>query len=139
MKIVINRCYGGFSLSHAAVMEYSKRKGLGLRAVIPFRDEKGIHDWNKYVLYVDGAASWSISYSTADLTSDGNIPDGAYFSHRDIKRDDADLIATVEALGDDANGSCAKLSVIEIPDGVDWEISDYDGMESVEEVHRSWD
>ena len=56
----------------------------------------------------------------------------------DIARNDPILVYVVETLGNEANGSFAKLRIVEIPDDVNWEISDYDGMESVEEVHRSW-
>jgi hypothetical protein len=48
------------------------------------------------------------------------------------------LIQVVEELGEKANGQFAKLRIIEIPDGVDWEIDEYDGSEKVEEKHRSW-
>lgn len=41
-------------------------------------------------------------------------------------------------MGKKASGKCAELKVIEIPDGVDWEIDDYDGIETVHEKHRSW-
>ena len=30
------------------------------------------------------------------------------------------------------------MKVVEIPDDISWEISDYDGWETVEEIHRSW-
>ena len=53
-------------------------------------------------------------------------------------RTDPLLIEVIEELGDAANGSCAKLKVIEIPDGIKYEIEDYDGNESVHEVHSSW-
>lgn len=48
------------------------------------------------------------------------------------------LLRVVEELGEAANGKHAELEIVEIPDGIDWEISEYDGMEKVEEVHRSW-
>ena len=54
------------------------------------------------------------------------------------ERTDPDLIAAVESLGDKANGSCAKLRIVEVLDGIDWEIDEYDGQESVNEKHRSW-
>jgi hypothetical protein len=47
-------------------------------------------------------------------------------------------VQAVEELGDAANGDYAKLNVVEIPDGVDYEISEYNGVERVDEVHRSW-
>lgn len=53
-------------------------------------------------------------------------------------RADPILIQVVEELGDEANGKCAKLRIVEIPDGVDYEISEYDGNEHVSEKHRTW-
>jgi len=63
-----------------------------------------------------------------------DIKDGNYNAHRTDPR----LIAAIEKLGDAASGPCGDLAIVEIPDDVDWEISEYDGMETVEEVHRSW-
>lgn len=60
------------------------------------------------------------------------------FTSFDTDRTDSDLIAVIEKLGDDASGSCSALSIVDIPDDIEWEISNYDGMETVEEVHRSW-
>ncbi len=48
------------------------------------------------------------------------------------------LLAVVERLGAAANGDCAKLAIVEIPDGVEWEIDEYDGCEHVAEKHRTW-
>ncbi len=54
-------------------------------------------------------------------------------------RTDPKLIKLMETKGSDwCSGSFAQLKVVEIPDGVKWEIHDYDGMETIEEVHRSW-
>lgn len=60
----------------------------------------------------------------------------AYYN--DNIRNDEALVACVEALGDKANGRCAKLKVVEIPDDVDWYIDEYDGCEIIRERHRSW-
>ena len=91
MKIAINKCYGGFTLSEEAY------KFLGL-------------EWDGY----------GRKYSDDDL------------------RTDPKLIECVETLGEKANGRFSYLTVIEIPDDVDWEIDNYDGVETVHEVHRSW-
>ena len=56
----------------------------------------------------------------------------------EIQRDDPELVRVVEALGTEASGECAELKVIQIPDGVDWEINEYDGNEHVAEKHRTW-
>jgi len=57
---------------------------------------------------------------------------------RDIPRDSPHLIAVVESMGKRANGECATLLVVEIPDDVLWQIEEYDGMEHVAEKHRTW-
>jgi hypothetical protein len=48
------------------------------------------------------------------------------------------LVAVVEKLGEKADGFCATLKVVEIPEDVDWEIGEYDGNEWVAEKHRTW-
>jgi len=49
------------------------------------------------------------------------------------------LIAAIEKIGEDASsGRFARVIVVDIPDDVEWEIEDYDGQESIHEVHRSW-
>jgi len=55
----------------------------------------------------------------------------------DIKRDDPALVNVVDQLGGDM-GSGTKLKVVEIPNDVQWEISEYDGWEHVAEKHRRW-
>lgn len=49
-----------------------------------------------------------------------------------------ELVQIVEELGSDAAGSFAELEIVEIPDDVKWYISEYDGVETIEEIHRSW-
>jgi len=63
---------------------------------------------------------------------------GVHFNDIDIERTDKDLIAVVDMLGEEVNGYSSELKVVEIPDGIDWYISEYDGMETIEENHRSW-
>ena len=56
----------------------------------------------------------------------------------DIPRNDPILVQVVEELGKQADGELASLKIVEIPDYVNWEIENYDGCETVREVHRSW-
>jgi len=56
----------------------------------------------------------------------------------EIDRTDPILIAIVEEMGKDSWGLYAELKVVEIPDGIEWEISEYDGMEHIAEEHRTW-
>ena len=134
MKLVINRQYGGFSLSHKAVMRYAELKGITL---YPYID-----DITKQV-YGDRATLDNIEnlpfvhYSTAEAKNERTLND-SYFSTSDIPRDDPALIQVVQELGDAANVDVSTLSIVEIPDGTEWEIEEYDGMEWVAEKHRTW-
>jgi hypothetical protein len=88
MKVVINKCYGGFGLSDEAKV---------------FLKEMGCSE-----------------------------PDY-------LERNDPLLVQAVEFLGtESASDDYAKLVVIEIPDGIAWEVNSYDGMEKIVEQHRDW-
>ena len=139
-KIVINKCYGEFGISHEAIMAYAKLSGIKLYAYVnAHKTDTGRTDFSKYTEY-DPKSDESylcIHYSTIPYEESNDINKG-YFSTHDIKRDDPILIKVVEELGEAADGTCAKLKIVEIPDGVEWEIDEYDGMESIDEVHQSW-
>lgn len=138
MRIVINTCYGGFGLSLPALQAYANRKGLTLYF---YRQTKYEHS--------HGVAEYQrISENEQSLFAHAHKTDhGADFSkcdaddcyyYPDIPRDDPDLIAVVEAMGKSADGECAKLKIVEIPDGVEFGIDEYDGIEHVAEKHRTW-
>lgn len=111
MKIVINACYGGFSISKKCA-EFMAARGnkIAIQELEEFKVDKY---WYGYG-YVKGGPS------------------------RGYSRTDADLVAAVEELGAKASGSCANLKVVEIPDGIEYYIDEYDGIESVHESHSSW-
>lgn len=48
------------------------------------------------------------------------------------------LIKCVKTLKKKADGRCARLKIVRVPDDVKWTIEDYDGLEWVAEVHRIW-
>lgn len=138
MKLVVNRCFGGFGLSDKAIEMVMKRKGLGC-----FRYEQTKHKYqhgiDEYTRCDTPNVSILAIYSTEDLGKKINkFPKESYWYHGDLKRDDADLIAVVEELGKEANSWASELEVVEIPDDVEWEIDEYDGIETIHEVHRSW-
>ena len=66
-----------------------------------------------------------------------DIEDPGFYCH-DIARDDPLLVSIVCTLGERANGKYSRLKVVEIPDGVEWQIDEYDGSEWVAEAHRTW-
>jgi len=99
MKIVINKCFGGFGASPELYKE------LGI-------------EWDGYG-YLDN--------DNFGIKSDN------YMAYRTNEK----LINAIEKIGEEkASGKMAKLSVVDIPDDVCWEIDEYDGIETVEECHR---
>ena len=76
--------------------------------------------------------------STTHYWIDGIEDNEHHFDPNDIPRDDPHLVAVVAELGDGAAGDHAKLKIVEIPDDVEWEVDEYDGMEHVQEKHRTW-
>ena len=48
------------------------------------------------------------------------------------------LIKMIEE-GYNIDGGAADLKVVTIPDDIDWDIEEYDGVEWVAEAHRIWD
>lgn len=130
MKVVINTCFGGFGLSHAAMMRYGEIKGTPLYAFTGYRELKPLRT---------GEDAFSAHYSTSPtLDEHGQIPTENYVSNYRIERTDPALIQVVEELGKAANGQSASLKVVEIPEGVDYEIDEYDGREHIAEKHRTW-
>lgn len=144
MKVVINNCFGGFSLSALATKEVFKRKGIDCYI---FLDETRRDSQGKLKMFftpcsIEEADSGSKFFSAFRVPDPDNRKDDEwddiYLSGRDIPRNDPDLIAVIEELGEKADGSYAKLGIVEIPDDVEWEISEYDGNEHVAEKHRTW-
>jgi|688.fasta_scaffold810354_1 hypothetical protein len=111
MKVVINACHGGFGLSQKAMQRYAELKGFKL-----ITEDRGLY---------------SIYY--ADSVSDDNL-----ICNSDIPRNDPDLVQVVEELGTAANSWSANLGIVEIPEGISWDIEEYDGFEWVAESHRTW-
>lgn len=142
MEIVINSCFGGFGLSPLAELEYLKRKGKTafFYKQTKYKHREGVNEYRKVKPEeVDGLFSYTFTKDHGDSFSEWpkSCEEEKYYD-RDIPRDDADLVAVVKELGDKASGSCSCLRIVDIPDGISWEIDEYDGMESIHETHRSW-
>jgi len=140
MKVVINRCYGGFGLSHEAVMRYFEIKGI---TVYP---EQGKDHWKFWTYWTvkpedrledkEGEAFYAMSME--DRRAYNATQSAQTVGEREIERHDPALVQAVEELGNAANGSHAELAVVEIPDDVDYIVEEYDGMEHIAEAHRTW-
>ena len=113
MKIVINSDFGGFGLSDEAIREYALRKG--------------------FTLVEEKCGEFGFTYFYK-----GEISDNTHFWEGDIERNDADLVEIVERLGSAADGKFSSLKVVEIPEGVDWQVMEYDGREWIADRHRTW-
>ncbi len=139
MKVVINSCFGGFGLSYEGVMKYAELSGFELYPFVEERDANGHIDFanRNNVPYIGQKDVWLIHYTKKPLVN-GKYEDDSYFSERDIPRNDENLVKAVEQLKGKANGMCAKLEIVEIPDDVEWEIDEYDGNEHIAEKHRTW-
>lgn len=135
MKIAINVRYGGFNISDAAMCRYAEIKGFTLYP------EVGACRMVTYWLVPASERENQDNFYSLSLeerhTSNARAS-GQSISNHAFDRADPALIQTIEELGDKANGSCAKLQIVEIPDDAQWEISEYDGKEHVAEKHRTW-
>lgn len=135
-KIVINADFGGFNLSEAAVLRYAELAGLTL-TIIPGQ-------WgNVYSLVpADQRSHYDEGVFVAASREERITMNQRYinetFYPKGIPRNDPLLVRVVEEMGSAADGPCASLKVIEIPDDVAWVIEDYDGSEHVAETHRTW-
>jgi hypothetical protein len=156
-KIVINSKYGGFGLSKKAYTEIAKR--LGKQSFffgIKFDVE---NDDKYYPVSAENEDETPLGIFIAFDTPEPPQPPPRDEWHRlsieerqEINRrttereipsfkDDRSnpvLVEVVEMLGDEASGKFSSLKVVEIPDGVDWEIEEYDGREWISEKHKSW-
>ena len=134
MKVVINACYGGFGLSEKAILRYAELKGL---TVYP----EGTGLFTTYWLVPEGEREDQTNYFTWSLeekqASNKRLAKQVWYES-EIQRDDPALVQVVEELGADANARFAELAVVEIPDGVAWQIEEYDGLEHVAEKHHTW-
>jgi hypothetical protein len=154
MKIVINKCHGGFGLSPVGLKRYTELKGIEC-----FFFGMNLKDNEYNPLTIEEASETSFWTAFSVPNPEKVLPDQSKFfqlsleerkesnklynkysiSKNDIERNDPFLIKVIEELGDKANGKHCKLKIVEIPDGVDWEIDEYDGLEKISEKHRIWE
>ncbi len=142
MKVVINRCYGGFSLTKEGMERYceiknipvwieddTKFKSMGLFTVWTTPPDQRIESKKGedfYALSMEERQAYNKQYSEQTI----------YF--RDIPRNDPALVQLVEENAELYSGRCAELRIVEIPDNVDYVVEEYDGKEWIAETHRTW-
>lgn len=108
-KIVYNDCYGGYALSDKA---------------IDWLSEHGSDKTKRFIAQKRLEANEKTKY---DSTKIFYVMDALrYF----LKRHDPDLVAVVEALGKEVNGTFSDLAIKEIEEDM-YNIEEYDGKETV--------
>jgi len=139
MKVAINKCHGGFSLSGLAAKKLAMM-GSPVIEISSFDDwygDSGPPDYEEWIDIGDGfeALRFVGDKPTDTLRKDGFIYN---FPRWSADRSNPDLIGVIEEMGDGASGSLAEIMIVEIPDDVEYTIEEYDGLEWVAEKHRTW-
>lgn len=137
-RVVINKCFGGFGLSDAA---YEKliEWGVPLRVYV---EEERDPETGRYRPQPsnNGEVIFDRTHETSDLSGAMIRLSGRYWDTwtRD-NRTHPLVVRVVQELGSKAaSGRHAELAVVEIPDGVEFTVEEYDGSEHVAEKHRTW-
>ncbi len=140
MKVVINNCFGGFSISKEAA-EYMAELGCEVA-------KAELSEWGKRKEWIDYFIEHGKFPSDCPEQTHGLLEIDAkyhsqpdfygYGSDKNYDRSSEFLVKAVEKLGQKASGQSAELKVVEIPDDVDYEIEEYDGNEHIAEKHRTW-
>ena len=143
MKLVINSCYGGFHLSPKALKRYLELKGKNAyfykQTKYEYRD--GIYEFTR-IDDIDAIKSSLFIYcTTIDYGKVTNTYPSGPFADCPIKRNDKHLIQTIEELGEEANTTVSRLTIVEIENGRWYKINEYDGYESIEyrDIDDEWE
>lgn len=115
-KVVYNACYGGWGV-HEDAVKWMREQG----------DEEAKEATISGELYSDGSGPKESFFKTVHL--------------HELSRTNELLVELVEGTADydgRVSGDNADLRVAEVPDGVEWEVDEYDGIETVREVTRTF-
>lgn len=117
MKIAINKCYGGFDLSQKL---YERLIELGIPKYNNWKDTP--NDDSPFIV------------------PDENSSNKYYSNFTNYnKRTHPLLIQAIEEIGEEeSSGMFGKIKIVDIPDDLECKIENYDGLESIHEIHRSW-
>ena len=132
MKVVLNDCFGGFGLSTKALMLYvQKTYGqvylyyLARPTDIVVEYISDLSKLPKKASSHDCFVSPNFYGKRAELSKINVISDYS------ISRNDQNLVEVVQTLGDEANGSAAKLKIETVFSKGSWKILEHDGKETL--------
>ncbi len=126
MKVAINVDYGGFGISPEALYELVKMKS-NVVEVCSAKEYKHTR-WEPWKHGYKLANNYTVLYKKGK----------AYSLKYNADRSNLDLIKVIKKLRKKANDTYAKIKIVTIPDGVKWKIEEYDGVEWISELHRTW-
>ena len=137
MKLVINSCYGGFHLSPKALKRYLELKGKNAY----FYKQTKIDEFTRIDDIDSIKSGLFIECTTIDYGKVTNTYPSSPFENHSIPRNDKHLIQVVEELGEEANTTVSKLTIVEIENGRWYKIHEYDGYESIEyrDIDDEWE
>lgn len=153
MKVILNKCYGGFGISPMAYKLYAEKKGIEL---YPYVEDNSNYSSKGETIY--HKVDWTdkrinriliVHYFTKDLGESiiENKNNKSEFNEiyknyslyiKGNYRTDPVLVEVVEELRGKANGNFADLVVVEIPDGMEYTIDEYDGVETLHQKVWEW-
>lgn len=114
-RIVINCRYGGFSLSREAFLLLRE-----LGSIVALAES-------------DVGEEWSPTFREVRTATSNSFCQG-------IGRTDPLLIQVIEKIGaTETSGPHCQLKIVDIPDDVEWEITEYGGKEHIQEKGRQWE
>ena len=149
MEVILNKCYGGFGVSEKCYDLYAEKLG---KKVFRYIDD-GIQSYDcafplwpkKKVTLEEACNSFHVDHFFKDFgdkfESYNGHPcwdDDCYIYLSREHRENSVLIECIKELGEDANGLYAELKVVEIPDNMEYEIDEYDGIETLHQAVPKW-
>lgn len=139
MKVILNKCFGGFSVSDQAYRLYAQKKGLQLYRYCRDYDKK-----TKKLFYKklnDNENSFLTEFFIKNLGDEFEYKQD-YYQYKIVlnqtNREDPILIEVIEELGEKANGDCSRLKIVDIPNDMKYVVFDYDGIESLHTDMPVW-
>lgn len=149
-KVIINKCFGGYGFDPFTVQKYADEKGVKLywykQAFNTYRSnlkEDMIKIPFEIIAKDDGLRMGYVALTKdmgdtyiRDWQDENVCADEFDINNDDASRTDPVLIDVIEKYGDaNVHGGHAP-TVVEVPDGVEWMIEEYDGFETLHEKHR---
>jgi len=125
MRVVINTCFGGFGISDEAAEWLINERGWTLTYYTP----KG-NLFNPDADFV---------VNTEHISMMGLYSLARWRRHENELRCRPDLIDCIKTLGTKVNTRFSELKVVTIPNSIEWQIEEYDGIEHIAEKHRTWE